>query len=333
MPPVIHFATGWHWAHDTGIVDRLAIDGTACAGFIADPADGGGRGAGFSGVNHYALKALALSDSFTLHFWGQRSSGQILGTATPLSLLTSTDEYLAVRGTNTLSLRFKGSDLGVIGNDWQSWGHYRIEVVQHASEGTVRAWNGTSLMLEETGMNTLDPHGVDRMRLASGGASPSRTGWFTHIILANENLGAAAQVGFDPAASDHAPLEWAKSDAGLDFFEHLNAVPTDPATYLRSPTSGVEEKTRHGFGLDLPGRRIVGARPVIVSHVEEEATDKVKVSLLSGSAAPVEEESPVDSTDPIVSDLDWTPEDPDTEEEWTDEGLAAAQVEVEHLGP
>lgn len=335
-------AYGFHLLGSVTDLVSKAVQTSGSTGNFAIVSDLAGEGA--QGIEIEGPSWLALpipSDpgtSWTMHFWFTTDTWAVAdGTSVALALTDSSGNrgiYLEVDNSSTNILVKRGAttlyDHDRSGGDVFS---YQLKVVEHATEGEIEFWEDGVLVYSDSDIDTsrTSAFTADRIRFAA--ANDGRPTRWSHVILTDgENLGESALVKFFPVAADVAPNEWAKSNAGLGHYEHLDEEPNNGDTdYLGSDTAA--EKTRHTCAVSFTDRRIVSARPALVARLESAGSDRIKITTESGAAAAVED---------IIEDFDtsyklveggWQDTDPDTSAEWTEAGLSALEVEVEHLAP
>jgi hypothetical protein len=328
----IYFGNAWGYAASAAQVnaEALALTGAGCSAIdTSDPAAVGGRRLTFPAGRGAAFPMSDPGASYSVHFFGHifiANSGAVV--------FALTNSAGTSAGLNIFNI---GAFSGSMQIRWGSTVHYtvakanqhywRIDVVEHASEGIIRIYRGSDLLETVTNINTSRSYTVSRVHLGTLGGDGGEQ-IFTHVVVASENLGAGAVVEYFPVTSDEGPNEMTKSNGALDHYEHLDEVPNDSdTTYLRSEEP--EERTSHKAAVSgLSGRSIHGAQLLAVSRLEEESDDRLALRL-AGEEVVVGD---IDDEQYIGRGGGWYSELPGSVP-LSEASLSDAELQIEHLAP
>jgi hypothetical protein len=332
---------GWHLDASAADVNRRALathNGGASSVQSTDLAGSGGRTLHVSS-NGWVELPLVEGDPgshWTMHFWFRvdgggfnRVSHALRSSSGDLGVHLVSEVPSAAPSARRLSIRHGPSNdqLFTFPNGSSATAaSYKIEVVEHATEGIVRAWRNDELAWEGTELNTSRGGTWDRLRLGPG--SEVSVGRHGHVVVApGAPLGDEVLVGLFAPGSDVGPNEWERTDEGLAHYQHLQDAPHDGDT-TRLDTGTVGEKTRHGVAVpDLAGRQVIALRPAAVYR----SGGRLGVSVISGEASPVDSILGVAGDEFLERRGSWLDEDPATGLGWRASGIEAAAVELELL--
>jgi hypothetical protein len=338
MPRVRH-AEGFHWAATPGDINRRALATSGVGVSVVDDADPADQGARRITVPAGASLQLPmdgdLGTSWAMSlYYGMTPGDGGFGTLVFAPTNAGGDLGVNLMGfvnqfnpaTRRLQIRIGTS---VVFNFADGSGvqeaAYRVEVVEHPSAGTVRAWRDNELVADLDSLNTARAFACDRVHYgaAAGATNGSR---FSHAVLGDgADFGPGTFVGWSPAASDEGPNEFTRSNAGIAHYQHLAEAPHDgDGTTLTSGPDGEGEVTRHGL-VGAVGS-VVSVRPVMIAR----GTGDVQLYLVSGSADPeLADVSILDPEEYTAFAGAWLDEDPDTTTAWS--GIEGVILGVEHL--
>jgi hypothetical protein len=329
----IFFASSWAYGATVAQVNAEAISGAASDLESIDPAGVGGKSLRTNTTARVWLPCANPGTHWCLHFWGMKVAGSGTGSNPFLGFSDSSQAF----GVHIRAGAFSGNRFNVnngatvlytgIQDSANTNAFYRLEVIEHSSNGEVLFYRGEDLLYHGTNLNTSRSLTADRLFIGPNQANGDQ--WrVSHVILASENLGSSAVVQYFPVATDETPNEWTKSNGSLDYFEHLDDVPTDgDTTYLLSSDEG--DRTTHKPGVSgLTTRLIHGVQLWAVSRLEVASEDRLALRI-DGDSTIV---GNISHTQYTGRGSSWYGETPG-EEEWTGVNIQDAVLQVEHLAP